>query len=85
MKSVLSNKSNNKSNKSIKMKLKSNSFNKNKFPKKVEFNNTLIRKIQNNSYFMKNKNFYCISDKENKNNRNLLSVKSINFSYKYKS
>ena len=78
MKSVLSNKS----NKSIKMKLKSNSFNKNKFiqkAKKVEFNNTLIRKIQNNSYFMKNKNFYCISDKENKDNRNLLSVKSINF------
>ena len=75
------------SNKSIKIKLKSNSFNKNKFPqgaKKAEFNNTLRKKIQYNSYFMKNKNFHCISNKENINSRNIFSVKAINYSYKHK-
>ena len=75
------------SNKSIKIKLKSNSFNKNKFPqgaKKAELNNTLRKKIQNNSYFMKNKNFHCISNKENINSRNIFSVKAINYSYNHK-
>ena len=74
-------------NKSIKIKLKTNSINK-KFSqknKKFTFNNTLINKIRNNSDFMKNKNFRCVYYKESINSGKIFSVKKINFSNRCKS
>ena len=74
-------------NKSIKIKPKTNSINK-KFSqknKKFTFNNTLINKIQNNSDFMKNKNFRCVYYKESINSGKIFSVKKINFSNRCKS
>ena len=74
-------------NKSIKIKLKTNSINK-KFSqknKKFTFNKSLINKIQNNSDFMKNKNFRCVYYKESINSGKIFSVKKINFSNRCKS